>query len=320
MCRALYAAEPGKYVVPAGANIIGTGSTFTHLTACKRPGASEDDGFALIFSMCHAVVDGHSYYDVFRMLEPGAEVLTLSPARNMQFSEAMRDMVGREEMQFGQTCDSTCLLMCLYPNMLGCPCGGPGESTCYGFYVDPERVAAFKQKAAEEAGVEYVSTNDLLTSGFFRACGTRVGFMGFDCRGRMEGITQDLAGNYVTALVLDPTTFKTPGTLRKVLASPPYKTTGEPLPTCCGNFCGEDASLAMVTNWSSFAGNLLQFPGCELALHLPVQNPEQAFELCIPFMVSPGQLAVMCWCCKADEAKLRELLPVGDRLPRDLFP
>ena len=29
----------------------------------------------------------------------------------------------------------------------------------------------------------------------------------------------------------------------------------------------------MATNWSSFAGGLVQLEGCEMTVHLPVQNP-----------------------------------------------
>jgi len=315
-CRALYAAEPGKYVVPMGYNLVGTGLPLVRLALCKRPGAQDE--FAVLFSVTHAIVDGHTYYDLYRMLEPGAAVRSLPATRVMEFPESMRDMVGREEMAFGETCDSGCLMCCMF----GCPCCAPGPAKSYAFYVDPERVAEFKDRAmSEEGGVEFVSTNDVLTSGFFRACETRVGFMGFDCRGRMDGIEQDMAGNYVTALVLDRETFKTPVTLRKVLQSRPYKTTGEPLPTCCGGImCGDNASMGMVTNWSSFAGDLIGIPGCEMALHLPVQNPDYVSDTCIPFMAAPGELAVLCWSVKADEAKLRERLPVGKSLRTELFP
>ena len=31
--------------------------------------------------------------------------------------------------------------------------------------------------------------------------------------------------------------------------------------------------FAMATNWSSFAGGLVQLEECEMTVHLPVQNP-----------------------------------------------
>jgi len=74
--------------------------------------------------------------------------------------------------------------------------------------------------------------------------------MGFDCRGKVEGVGADFAGNYGTALVLDDAMFGTPASLRKLYASTPYQSTG--LPGCC--LCRR-ASFAMVSNWSSFVGD-----------------------------------------------------------------
>ena len=48
--------------------------------------------------------------------------------------------------------------------------------------------------------------------------------MGIDLRGRVEGIEPSLAGNYAAALVMDPETFKSPVTVRKMLSSTPYQT------------------------------------------------------------------------------------------------
>ena len=50
--------------------------------------------------------------------------------------------------------------------------------------------------------------------------------MGFDCRDKgLEGITGDLAGNYVTALVLDPEVFGTPASMRQMYTpGKPYVT------------------------------------------------------------------------------------------------
>ena len=73
------------------------------------------------------------------------------------------------------------------------PCCGGQAPKCYAFYLDAERVAAEKTAAGKDAGVGYVSTNDILTSGFFSECGARIGMMGMDCRGRMEGIKPDMA-------------------------------------------------------------------------------------------------------------------------------
>eukprot|EP00555_Chaetoceros_dichaeta_P007430 CAMPEP_0198270590 /NCGR_PEP_ID=MMETSP1447-20131203/45643_1 /TAXON_ID=420782 /ORGANISM="Chaetoceros dichaeta, Strain CCMP1751" /LENGTH=144 /DNA_ID=CAMNT_0043962691 /DNA_START=60 /DNA_END=494 /DNA_ORIENTATION=+ len=143
-----------------------------------------------------------------------------------------------------------------------------------------------------------------------------------DCRERLEGIDKDLAGNYVTALTMDSGTFATPAAVRKMLSSTPYETTVKPLPSCCGWFCGkESANMAMVTNWSSFAGGMVQLEGCEMVIHLPLQNPANCvFDLMIPFASNVGKMGVICWTVSTDEEGLREALPVGERVSSELFP
>ena len=116
------------------------------------------------------------------------------------------------------------------------------KARCFAFHLDPERLAATKTAAALAGQVPYVTTNDILTSGFFNECGTRIGMMGLDCRGRLAGIDQDLAGNDVTALTLDPETFATLASVRKMLSSTPFQTTALPLPGCCGWFCGMETA------------------------------------------------------------------------------
>jgi hypothetical protein len=75
----------------------------------------------------------------------------------------------------------------------------------YAFHLDTERLAAAKAAGAEKGGVPYVTTNDILTSGFFNVCGTRLGWMGIDCRGKMPGIEKvrdpSLSLNNLTKMV-----------------------------------------------------------------------------------------------------------------------
>lgn len=127
---------------------------------------------------------------------------------------------------------------------------------CIAFYLDDDRIALAKSEALKNSDVQFVSTNDIITSGFFNACRSRLGWMGIDCRGRMDRIRG---------------TYKTPGTIRTMLNSTPYKTLTKPFPSFCSWLCcQESASFGMVTNWSSFAEGLLQIDGCELDIHMPV--------------------------------------------------
>ena len=121
---------------------------------------------------------------------------------------------------------------------------------------------------------------------------------------------------------MDSEKFSTPASLRKMISSKPYETTAGPLPTCCRWFAGrEKVNFAMVTNWSSFAGDLIALEECELDIHLPVQNPaHMKFDVMIPFACGNGKLGVICWTVSTDEAGLRKALPVGDSISKELFP
>mmetsp|Transcript_47059 Transcript_47059/g.94852 ORF Transcript_47059/g.94852 Transcript_47059/m.94852 type:complete len:144 (+) Transcript_47059:1-432(+) len=142
-----------------------------------------------------------------------------------------------------------------------------------------------------------------------------------DCRGKLEGIGADLAGNYVTALVMDRGTFSTPAAVRKMLSSTPYQTVSGPLPGCCALACGGNSKFAQATNWSTFAGGLVQLEGCELAIHLPVVNTAYiTFDQIIPFSSGAGKVGVIVWTVSTDEEGLRQALPVGECVSKELFP
>ena len=127
-------------------------------------------------------------------------------------------MCGRRELAWADSAPAMCMML---PLLLGCakkvrilPRTAPSTThrppppplppavhlwqvNCYAFHLDAEKVAAAKVAGAEKGGVPYVTTNDILTSGFFNACGTRIGFMGIDCRDKMKGI-EKVSDRWVT--------------------------------------------------------------------------------------------------------------------------
>jgi hypothetical protein len=309
ICTEIYTSK--KVTVESGSSLVDKNKPIAILTLAE----SVKGEFALIFSLSHAVADGRTYYEILKMLQPGAVSRELQTTRVMSFSESMRDKCGRKEIDWADSPSTNFMYtVSMLPAMLECG----KKVTCHAFNLDDERLAATKLKEAKDGGVPYVTTNDILTSGFFNECGSRIGMMGFDCREKIDGVSADLAGNYVTALILDPDVFATPATLRKMYSSTPYKTTERPLSGCCG--CA-DASFAMVTNWSSFAGGLITLEGCELVIHLPVQNPVNCvYDLMIPFSSGVGKKGVICWTLNSDEEGLRKALPVGECVSKELFP
>ena len=308
-CTAMF--KDKEAVVASGNALLGKAKPVSRLTVA----AAGEGAFSVVFSMSHAVGDGRTYYEVLKMLQPGAEVRTLKTERKQSFSEDMRDVCGRKELEWADTCGTTCLYTC---GMMF----APGKPKCFAFELDEEKLAGAKSAGKAGGRVAHVSTNDIITSGFFTACKARIGMMGMDCRGRMEGIENDMAGNYVTALTMDESTFGSPAAVREMLSSKPYKTTTMPLPSCFGWMCGNDsASFAMATNWSSFAGDIIQLEGCELQIYLPLKNPAYCvFDLLVPFAARPGKVGLLCWVVSTDEKGLRKALPLGSSVDAQLFP
>jgi len=327
ICTSMY--DPVKgVVVCAGCTGLDQNKPVVQLTLTEststQPGVI--GGFSLVFSMSHAVADGRTYYEILNMLKPASTVWAMESARLQSFSEAMRDQCGRKELEWADTTSAACMYTCaMVPLMLGCA----KAPRCVAFELDGDKLAAAKAKAvADSKGTlneaTYVTTNDVLTSGFFNEVSARIGMMGMDCRNRISGVDKGMAGNYVTALTMDTETFATPQAVRKMLSSMPYECTLRPLPGCCAWLTGRDSSnFAMATNWSSFAGQLIDLHqhGCEMNIHLPAQNPAYAlFDLMIPFARGAGKVGVICWTVSSDEDGLRAALPVGACLSRSLFP
>jgi len=307
-CTAMYKSD--KIVVGAGYQLFGKDLPLTRLTVVESttPGT-----FGVIFSISHTIVDGHTYYDILKMLQPGSgAVRSLDIKRIHTFSETMKDAYNRKALDWADSMSAACFFM---PTML---CGSAAK--CYAFQLDDEKVEAAKKAGAVEGGVQYVTTNDVITSAFFNVTKTRIGWMGLDCRDKLNGFGSNLAGNYVTALVIDDEVFATPSSLRLMYSSgKPLVTTKRPLPGCC---CTDNSNVAMVTNWSSFDNSsLLSIENCKLSIHIPVQNPAHCvFNLMIPFVTSPGKKGVICWVTNTDENQLRAALPVGETVSSTLFP
>merc|ERR1711959_679824 len=69
--------------------------------------------------------------------------------------------------------------------------------------MDGEQIAKLKADAQSRGTVPFVSTNDIITSAFANATAAHTCLMALDLRGRMNGLTEDHAGNYAKSLMFD---------------------------------------------------------------------------------------------------------------------
>ena len=109
------------------------------------------------------VLDGFNYYQLLNMLSSGGEVKALAVARKHEIKREGNLAMGEKESAFAMGGAVLCNVLCGL--LMAATCGKkPAVGT---YYLDAAKVAAAKEAAvAGRAGVEYVSTNDLLLSRF----------------------------------------------------------------------------------------------------------------------------------------------------------
>lgn len=145
------------------------------LNTCPETGQ-----FCLGFSLAQTAGDGCTYYKILNELSSSASTpaTVYDTARFMKFDELQVECAGVEEHKYmssaGLVCNS------------GMLCGG--KSKFFAAYIDMERVALQKIIAKEGGKVEYVSTNDIVTSDLGRACGSRIMILAINWRNRLDGI------------------------------------------------------------------------------------------------------------------------------------
>jgi hypothetical protein len=69
-------------------------------------------GFALVFSVCNAVADGHTYYTLLSMLSAGASVSPMVATRQPELEPRMVEAQGAAEHRWGFGRALMCHLCC----------------------------------------------------------------------------------------------------------------------------------------------------------------------------------------------------------------
>jgi hypothetical protein len=90
----------------------------------------------------------------------------MAVARKHEFEEALVTAMGAEEHKWVYSGSVMCNVVC------GLICGG--KPLIESYHVDEARIAAAKEAGAKEDGVEFVSTNDILTSTWANATSYKV--------------------------------------------------------------------------------------------------------------------------------------------------
>lgn len=266
--------------------------------------------FAVVVSMNHGIADGYTYYQIYGMLSAESVVKSMDANREVSFSrDAMSSVFGDAKVK-GMSSPSShvglvvSLMRLNIWKLLGY------ETEQYRL-VDSEWVAQQKKLCtsamATDAGMQYVSTNDILTSWFLHTGAYKAGLTAVNLRERMPSVGQSLAGNYHFALHYFPEQFASPVGIRTALtmglrsSRPEFNTVTERL---CGN-------LALVTDWASLHQDV-ELPNCEQLLHLPIVKLDSTISLMFIFRATKSRFGVVLRGCPN---KLDRLLKSGATTP-----
>ncbi|KAG9400050.1 hypothetical protein AC1031_010968 [Aphanomyces cochlioides] len=211
---------------------------------------------AIFVSLSHGLGDGHTYYRLYGMLSEDAPVVVLKPQRLNDFprvrTAAVKD-INNVLAMLGRVLPRDLTQLDHHPRTL--------------HSINTDWIAQEKAKAAQT--VPFVSTNDIITSWFFRQTKADIGIMIANLRGRAEGIEPDMAGNYHTVVVYQPDDFATPSLIRESIANAMCRARSTDLPT-------ETKTISLVTSWATLY-EPVAIPEWSLVEHWPIMNGRSVF-------------------------------------------
>ena len=213
-------------------------------------------GFALVVSMNHTLGDGHTYYSLYGMLSAKSEVEVLNPVRVAGFEEAKTEVVGEKENAMFKSAGVGLGIMGAY---LGAKISRrPPQNVCI-HYVDPDWVAQEKAKAKQESQVPFVSSNDVISSWFFREMESDMHIMLANFRSRKPDIldlNEQHVGNYEANVPYFQGDIENPALIRQSIRDVDggfrARRAGSPATEIPKFFTLVRNKSALITNWATF--------------------------------------------------------------------
>jgi hypothetical protein len=243
-------------------------------------------GFALVVSMNHTLGDGHTYYKLYGMLSSDKEVEVLDPVRVADFEEAKTEVIGEKENAMFTSPGISLGIMRSY---WGAKVTRREPQNVCIHAVDPAWVEQEKAKAKQEGQVPFVSTNDALTSWFFREMKPDTNIVLVNFRSRHPSVLNLLdyhVGNYEANLPYFTGDVETPTLIRKSIRDDEgafrARRAGLPKTEIPGFWTLLHNKTAIVTNWATFYCDVnLQDNSqnnkensIKPQLHLPIMEPD----------------------------------------------
>lgn len=264
---------------------------------------TDENVFAVVFSMAHMAVDGESFYRIYKMfIDPDIPIEALDPRRDVDVNKIRKDIFGGTHMGLENNLASAwhfVLFKLFYtPNWVR-----------RSYMIDFDKINEMKKRHdPEKEGVPFVSTNDIVSSWFFANSGAPFGRMTINLRFRVpdEILNNQMSANYQGTIFLQsPKETISPSSIRKVIRN--LKRPDEDFPTGRQALFGGKHTL--FSNWMSLSGlDKLQPPGCTEVKHTPLDVSNAALPsggLGIFYRYAQGKAVMgMVGAGKAEDCKL----------------
>jgi len=294
-------------------------------------------GFALVVSMNHTLGDGHTYYKLYGMLSADTDVEVLDPVRVTGFEEAKAQVIGEKENAMFTSAGLGLGIMGTY---VGAKLTHRASQNVCAHQVDPVWVSQEKAKAKQEGQAQFVSSNDLITSWFFREMRSEMNIMVANFRDRkpsIHGLTEQHVGNYEANVPYFPGDVESPALIRQSIRSPDgdfrAHRAGSPLTAIPNFFTLLRNKVALITNWATFYRDVIlqgdvndrKIIQLDPKLHFPIMEPDgiitSVWNNGIIFRPRAGELGILMITRCFDSDKLLQLktqdgpnVPMGARI------
>jgi len=216
------------------------------------------------------------------MLNEGAEIESMNPVRKEGFEEAKTEVVGKAE---NSMLSSVGFGLGIVGTYLGAKIVKRPPQNILIHEVDSNWAKQEKRKAKEENIVPFVSTNDAVTSWFFRTMCTDINLMLANFRSRKPailGLSDEHVGNYEANVPYFPGDVESPSLIRQSISSTSgkfkAKRAASPKTEIPGFWKLLKNRTSIITNWASFCTDLILKDKSDNIiqpkLHLPIMKTE----------------------------------------------
>lgn len=309
-----------KVMVKKGTECIGKNEPLFKVSLIEMKNSKE---YALVVSLSHVLGDGHTFYRLYEMLDINKPAVALNPIRHHNFMDNLRSSNGKKLIDWMNSPLLVAGLLCtvIFGAIPKAAAYNLNNKTVENIKSNYHRKNSNADESLSEYGaVPFISTNDIITSWFFKQCNSKYGMMAINFRNRLvkkccirftliynmlyvhrlEGYTDDDAGNYENIILYNSDDYSCPNYIRQSIST--FRSKSNAVPSIYESLT---FNISVVTNWSSFYRDITLSEDKETAplsvqqsLHMPLMNLSDIIfrDLCIIFNTKKDQLAVMCFC------------------------